>query len=490
MKEYILALDLGTTEIKYALYDHKLSELAIISSIYNLEINGKQVEFEAEEYWTICKKGIKDIVVKAGIDAKNIRAISLSSQAETLVLVDKEGQPLRKAISWLDNRSSRQCDHIKKKFDENKSFQITGQPGVVNTWPVTKILWIRENQPQIFENASKFLLLKDYIIYKLTGRYISEYTVYNFSYYFDIISKEYWQEMLDFTGISTDRLPELVEPGKDIGNLEDRVIKELGFSSKITLNVGALDQMSGMLGTGNIKEGIVSEATGTVLAISTMKKDPLFSELKVPCHYNAIKDSYILLMVCESGGINLGWFKDNLYMKNDFEEINRDAASVPRGSEDLIYLPYIAGVNSPEYDPDARGVFYGINITHSSRHFARAVMEGVAFLIRKNLEHFGKLGVNPEKVISLGGGSKSDVWNQIKADVTGKKIVVNSSRESASLGAAIMAAAGLGYFSDIPKAVDEAVKIRKIFKPLDTGAYDRQYRLFLDVYDRLFKNGT
>ena len=487
MKNYILTLDLGTTEIKFALFDLKLSEITKVSSNYNLQINKEFVEFEAEEYWNICKKGIKDLIDISGIDPREIASISLSSQAETLVVVDRDGKPLRKAISWLDNRSQKECQILKDEFSEDNGYKITGQPDIVTTWPITKILWLKENEKQVFKNACKYLLLKDYIIYKLTGKYMSEYTVYNFSYYFDIINKCYWKEMLDFVGIKEDQLPQLVEPGEDIGQFTDENIDEFNFSKNISLNVGALDQMAGMIGVGNISKGIISETTGTVIAICTMLEKPLFNNLKIPCHYNAIQDSYILLTVCESGGINLGWFKDNLYVNKDFKNIDKDAEKVSPGSDGLVFLPYIAGVNSPEYNPDAKGVFYGINITHKNEHFSRAIMEGVGYLIRKNLDHIGELGIEPEKIISLGGGSKSDVWNQIKADITGREIVVNKSRESTSLGAAILAAVSLGWFKNIEEATKNVVKIRKIFKPGKSMVYRKQYEVFLDIYDRLFR---
>jgi len=175
-----------------------IKEIAKFSSNYNLQIKKNFVEFEAEEYWNICKEGIKNLLSISNIDPRKIISISLSSQAETLVVMDRDGKPLRKAISWLDNRSQKECQILKDEFNEDLGYritgQITGQPDIVTTWPITKILWLKENEKQVFKNAYKYLLLKDYIIYKLTGKYISEYTVYNFSYYFDIINKCYWRD--------------------------------------------------------------------------------------------------------------------------------------------------------------------------------------------------------------------------------------------------------------------------------------------------------
>jgi len=486
MEKYILVIDLGTTEVKFGLYNSRLEEICKHSMKYKLDTNSKFIEFDAEEYWHACKKGIQDLLSKSKIDSKKVASISLSSQAETLVVLDSNSKPLRKAISWLDSRSTDECKILKENFNVDDGYNITGQPDIITTWPITKMLWIKRNEKDKFAKVYKYLLLKDYIIYKFTGKFISEYTVYNFSYYLDIINKKYWEDILKFIGISTSQLPKLIEPGEIAGGLLDENIKEFNFSSDIHLNVGALDQMAGMIGVGNIKEGIVSETTGTVLAICTMVDKPLVNKYKIPCHYNAVKNTYILLSICESGGISLEWFKNNFYDDKNYSYINREIEKIAPGSNGLIFLPYLTGVNSPELDPNAKGVFYGINISHNRAHFARSIMEGIAYLIRKNLDYLKKLNINTNKLISLGGGSKSNVWNQIKADVIGKNIIVTGQDEPALLGAAIMAAVKLGLYKDINDAVNSLIKTKKVYCPLNNRVYEKQYRTFLDLYNRLW----
>jgi sugar (pentulose or hexulose) kinase len=222
-----------------------------------------------------------------------INLIFLSNQAKTLFILDRNGEPLRKAISWLDNCSQKESRILKNEFDENVGYRKICQPYIVTTWPMTKILWLRQNKVEVFKRAYKYLILKDYIIYKLAGRYFSEYTIYDFSYYFDIINKNYCKEILDFTGINEYRLPELVKPGEGLGRLCDDILKEFKLSRNITLNAGSIDQIAGMISIGNIDEGIISETTGTIPAIGTILKKPFFNELKIPCHYNAIKNTYI-----------------------------------------------------------------------------------------------------------------------------------------------------------------------------------------------------
>jgi len=485
MEKYILTIDLGTTAVKFGLYNSRLEEICKHSTKYSLDINSEFIEFDVEEYWSICKKGIQDLLLKSKINSKKVASISLSSQAETLVILDREGKPLRKAISWLDSRSGEECNILKDNFDIDDGYKITGQPDIVTTWPITKILWIKRNEKEIFDRAYKYLLLKDYVIYKFTGKFISEYTIYNFSYYFNIVKKRYWEDILRFVGIDTSQLPELIEPGEIAGNLLKENLKDFNFSSSIYLNVGALDQMAGMIGVGNIREGIVSETTGTVLAICTMLEKPLINRYRIPCHYNAVKNTYILLPICESGGISLEWFKNNFYTGSDYSYINREIEKIAPGSNGLIFLPYLTGVNSPELDSNAKGVFYGINISHNRSHFARSIMEGIACLIRKNLDYLKKLNINTNKLISLGGGSKSNVWNQIKADVIGKGIIVTEQGEPASLGVAILAAVKLGLYKDLKNAVDNSVRIKKVYNPCNDQVYEKQYKIFLDLYKRL-----
>ncbi len=486
MTKYILTIDLGTTLIKFGLFNFEMSLVSKHQEEYGLTYYRNFIEFDPEEYWGVIKKGVNSLIFKSGIDQKKILVISLSSQAETLILLDKNNKPLKNAISWLDNRSAEECDLLKENFDTDKCYKITGQPDIITTWPITKILWIKRHEEKIFERAYKILLLKDFIVYKLTGKFMSDYTIYNFSYYFNIIKKEYWKEILDFVGVRLSQLPELVEPGEMIGNIRSELIKEFNFNSDIALNIGALDQMAGMIGVGNINEGIVSETTGTVVAICTLLEKPVFTGLKIPCHYNAIKDTYILLPVCESGGVSLEWFKNNFFRGVDYGFIDERVYKVPEGSGGLIFLPYIVGVNSPEYNPNAKGVFYGIGINHTRDHFARAVMEGIAFLIKKNIDYIeDNLNFKIKEVISLGGGSKSSVWNQIKADILDKEIKITNSSEAASLGAAMIAAVKLGIYKNVNEIADKVIKTKKVYKPAGHEAYEKSYELFNKIYKKL-----
>jgi sugar (pentulose or hexulose) kinase len=482
---YILTIDLGTTNIKSVVFDSSLRQVSQAASEVRYRTAGAFVEFDPDGYWKTCRDRIVEAIRGAGIDPRAVRALSLTGQAESLVILDERLEPLRMGISWMDNRSVSECEDLRRVFPPDVGYGITGQPDIITTWPITKILWLREHEKEIYRQVRSYLLIKDFILHKLTGNLVGEYTVYNFSYYFDIVQKRFWEEALEYAGIREAQLPELVEPGARAGELTRERATELGLAPGVPVNAGALDHFAAMIGSGNIREGMVSETTGTVLAVATMVRKPSTGAHRLPCHYGAIRGSYVMLPVCESGGISLEWFKRNFYPDAGFDGIDREVERLGPETGEVIFLPYLTGTNSPEFDPRAAGVFYGLKVRHTKAHLARAVMEGVAFLLKKNLDVLERLCGGMDGIISLGGGARSDLWNRIKADITGKPVTVPESVESASLGAAILAAVEIGMFPDIPSAVKTCVRAGRVFKPGRQGAHEGTYRRFIEIYERL-----
>jgi sugar (pentulose or hexulose) kinase len=485
MEKHIISLDLGTTNVKVALYNSKLEEIDVHSRKVKYSVKGDFVEFDPESYWVICAENIKSSIKSTGIDPGSIVSLSVTGQAESLVLLDSKHRPLRMAISWMDERSKEECKILGSSFEREEVYMVTGLPEMITTAPISKILWIKRNEPEVFKRARKFLLIKDFILYKLTRRFISEYSTYSFSYYFDIVKKRYWQDILDFVNVSTDQLPQLIEAGETAGRVSREIAEEFNFSETAEVNTGALDHFAGMIGVGNVKEGILSETTGTVLAMAMLTKAPQINEFSQPCHCSALKNRYVLLPVCESGGASLEWFRQNFYNDISYENLNRKIEKVKSTESDLIFLPYITGANSPELDSGARGVFYGIRSRHGRADFARSVMEGITFLLRKNVEYLEKMGMRVENIISLGGGSKSALWNQMKADIIGKDILIPANKEAASFGAAILSAVKSGFYKDVYEAVDKLICIKDIYSPASVGFYEKNYKKFLSIYDNL-----
>jgi len=488
MEKYILSLDLGTTNIKAGIYNSTLEEISIVSFKISYINSSDFIEFDAEHYWQICKKCIIDVIEKSRVNPSDIDSISLTGQAETLVTIDKHNEILGNAISWMDTRSVTECYNLRKVFDVKHCYMITGQPEIVTTLPITKIMWMKSNLKSQFKKVKMFLLIKDYVIFRFTGKLVSEFSISSFTYYLDVINKKYWKEIIDYVGFNIEQLPELMEPGEYIVGVTPRICKDLGLKEDLVVNIGMLDHFSGMLGVGNTKEGILSESTGTVMALATILKTPSSDLFPLPFHYGPFQNKYSLLPVCESGGICYEWFRENFYQGNSFEEINKEVEDHLNYEDayNLLFLPYIMGANSPEFNFKAKGIFYGININNKKSDFARAVLEGVAFLLHKNIDFLKKKGINIKKVISLGGGSKSMLWNQIKADVTGREIYLPKYSESALFGAAISAATrlyNLDYdiiFSDIIKFSEKIVPNINNF-----SYYNKTYIKFNEIYKRL-----
>jgi xylulokinase len=480
----IIAIDLGTTNIKVAAYDDRLRQVAMESAGVSYLRDKDLVEFDADEYFVAVLAAIRRCCEKTDANPSWVKQIVLTGQAESLVLIDNKGVPVRNGISWLDMRSRRECIELREAFDEAVSYPITGQPSIIPTWPITKILWIRKHEKGNFDRVSKYLLLKDYIQYRLTGKIAGEYSIYNFSHYFDITKKGYWGDILSYCGVQSDQVPPLIEPCTILGTLLPDVAESLFLDSGVTLNVGTLDHFAGMIGTGNISRGIISESTGTVLSIATMGSAPSCNELRIPCHYGAFKDTYVLLPVCESGGISLEWYKDNFIPEYNYDVLNRKLAE-KAAPEGLIFLPYLTGVNAPDFNPNASGVFYGLRLNHDRLDLALAVMEGVAHLLKRNISSMEKVGITANRILSTGGGARSDLWSQMKADVTGYEIAIPQNEEAACLGAAMIGAVAAGSIKSYEEATTMCVSMKKVFTPRSGTSYARKHAMFDMLYRQL-----
>ena len=489
MENYIITLDLGTTNVKIGLYSSELKEISMLSLKVQYLNSENYVEFNPEHYWKLCKEGIKKIINTSMINPKNIFLISLTGQAETLILLDSDGKPLRHAISWMDSRSTIECEFLKKYFGGKESYVITGLPELITTWPITKILWVKNNEKEIFNKTDKFLLLKDYIIFKFTGRFFCDYSIAGFSYYFNIQKKEYWKEILDFVGVKTEQLPELINPVAIIGTLKDDVIKDLNLSEDIQINVGILDHFAGMVGVGNIKNGLLSETTGTALALAVLVQKPDEHFFPIPCHCGPF-NSYVLLPACESGGICLEWFKDNFYPRDSFKNIDLEVEKnlKPTMDKQLIFLPYIIGTNSPEFNQNAKGIFYGLKIQHKKIDLAISILEGLSYLLRKNIEFLEEKGIRVDRIISLGGGAKSKIWNQIKADIIHRNIYLPIYQEATSFGAAILGALvskKIEKIYDAQQFIDKYIEFTTV---TPNNAYRQYYNNGFYQFTEIYRN--
>ncbi len=496
--ESILGLDLGTTALKCALHDLQGNVIAKASVEYELITpDANSVEMEVETYWKAFKSALGKVLKDSSVSPSSIRALGISAQGETLILAEKNGKPLRRAIVWLDNRAQREAAVLDEKFGSRQTYEITGQVKIVPTWPASKILWVKNHERQIFEKTGKFLLLEDYFLHHLTGEFVCEGSLVTSTCYWNFRSRTWWPEMLAELGISTDQLPEYHESGEVVGKLCKDTAQELGLNPETLVCTGALDQACGAIGVGNIQPGIFSENTGAALAIcASVKQATLDPAGQMPCHYHGLPGLY-MLHTFTGGGIVLRWFRDEFAKMemvvgktsglDAYELLGMEAGRVPAGCEGLVMLPHLQGAMAPEANPAAKGVFYGFTLRHSRGHFTRAIMEAVCFIVRRNIEVIEGMGVPVTEIRALGGGARSEIWKQIEADVTKRPVLTTNNEEAATLGAAILAGKAIGLYSSVPEAVSQMVQIKARFEPNreNLSVYDEAFKTYIDLYNAL-----
>ena len=466
-----LGLDVGTTSLKAAIFDETGKRLGFRSVDYTLDTDPETgyIEFDAESYITMCKTVIAELSAECG----KPDALSVDTQGETMILVDDAGKPLCPAVVWLDNRAEREAEEVKADFGSKRVYEITGQPEITAGWPACKLLWFRRHRPEIFRKTEKIFLLEDWILYRLSGEFVTEPTIQSSSVYFDINRRVWWREMLDYIGVKESQLPRVA-----------RSMERIGEYRGIPVVTGGLDQIAGTVGCGVTDESKISEMTGTIMAICSMtdRVPPYDPESIIPCHLHALEGKYCRILWSSTAGMALKWFKNNFAESFSFRELDELAAPIPPGCDGMTVLPYFTGSTMPKYNPDAKATFSGVTLAHTRGHFARAIMESVAYLLREDLEYIGDDAIDEIRV--TGGGASSPLWVQMKADVTGKTLRTVSESETACLGCAIFAAVGIGAFPSVPDAANRLVAPNAAYLP--SGAdYSAGYARFQALDDRM-----
>ena len=472
-------IDLGSTNTKCSLYSNDLKLLASAATPIRYSGEGGIVEFDGEQYVAELTELIGKAREMAG--GGEIDAIAFTGQAESLVVLGKDGKPLCPVMSWMDTRSEQEVAEISAAFDPKLVEKLTGQTAVTSSWPASKILWLSRHEEKLFAAADKYLMLKDYVVYALTGKLLGDMSIATFTGYFDIYGKKYWPEMMSFCGIRADQLPELAEPLTVAGPMKAELCKKLGLAKAPLINVGTLDHFAGMIGTGNLTSGQVTLSTGTVMALAVRCQEPVDRNSGIATHYGFVPDSYVMLAVAESGGVSLEWFRKTCMGTMGYGEMNE--ALTDHGEDELLFLPYLVGANAPEFDPRATGVFYGLSSSVKTEEMAHAVMEGVSFVLRKNCEAMAAKGTVPSSIIATGGGSKSPIWCQLQADITGLPVRVPQEPDAAVLGAAMIAAVSAGRFASLEAAAKDCVAMKAEYLPGRKEYFDRKYKKFTALYE-------
>lgn len=495
---YILGIDVGTTSLKSVLLNNEGTLLASVMKEYTLDSGPNDTcEVHPDVYWEITCQVINELIFSAKINPEKIKGLAFSSQGETLIVVDDNGKPIRKAIVWLDNRSTNEAKEIEDKFGSQLIMDVTGQPEIVPTWPATRILWIKKNEPETFRKAHKYLLVEDYLMYKMTGSYHTEYSLVSSTLYFDINKKSWYTDMLKFIGISEIQLPQINPSGISVGNLTAEAARETGLTTNTQCVTGAYDHPAGAIGAGSIHSGDVTLTIGGSMAMCVSMDSPVTDlALKLPCQCHAVNGLYFLLPYGQTAGMVLRWFRDE-FCGSELAEASKsgvdaydlmvnEAAEIAPGADGLVMLPHLMGAGSPEFMSEARGVFAGIKMGMTKAHFTRAILESVVCMINRNIQIMKEQGIFVRDIHVLGGGSKSRTWVQILADMTGIPVNTLMISDNAAMGAALLAGVGTGLFIDLEMACRKSVKSQTLIEP--DRSMNEKYKSVYDKYVQLYQS--
>ncbi len=486
--KYFIGIDSSTTATKALLMDETGKVVGVASSEYTFETpHPLWSQQDPALWWDATIKSIKKLLSDSGIRGTEIGAIGLTGQMHGLVMLDKGGNVLRPAILWNDQRTGSQCDLIRERLGKQRLIQITGNDALTG-FTAPKILWVQQEEPEVYKKVDKILLPKDYVRYKLTGDYAVDRAGGAGTILFDVAKRTWSEEVLKALGIDPEWMPPTFEGTEVTGVVSLGAAELTGIAAGTPVVGGGGDQAAAAVGTGAVREGVVSLSLGTSGVIFASTDTPAIEpegRLHAFCH--AVPGKWHLMGVMLSAAGSLRWHRDTFAPNEDYGKFVQKAEEIAPGSDGLLFLPYLTGERTPYPDPLARGSFVGLTVRHTLNHLTRSVLEGVSFGLRDSFELMksaGLAGISQVRV--TGGGAKSPLWRQILADVLGAEMVTVNSEEGAAYGAALLAATGAGAFPSVEEACDKTIKITGSTVPSGTGTlYDAYYQEYRALYPAL-----
>ena len=485
---YFIGIDTSTTATKALVMDQEGQVVAVAAAEYAFETpRPLWSEQHPDLWWQGTQTSIRAALAKAGVTADQIGAIGLTGQMHGLVLLDAAGNVLRPAILWNDQRTQEQCDEIHRRIGREKFIQITGNVALTG-FTAPKILWVKENEPEVYARAAHCLLPKDFVRYKLTGDFAVDKADGAGTVLMDIRQRDWSHEVLTALDIPYAWMPQLFEGPQVTGVLTAEAAAATGLRSGIPVVAGGGDQAAQAVGVGAVKEGIIALTLGTsgvVFASTNAAFIEREGRLHAFCH--AVPGRWHLMGVMLSAGGSLRWYRDTFSPGLGYDDLLAPAAKIAAGAEGLLFLPYLTGERTPYPDPLARGAFVGLTVRHSQPHCTRAVLEGVAFGLKDSFELMKAAGLPQiEQVRVSGGGAKSPFWRQILADVFNCELVTVNTTEGAAYGAALLAATGSGIYADIAAACQATIEVTGRTTPSEAvKSYETLYPWYRDLYPAL-----
>lgn len=483
MKHFI-GIDLGTQSMKGILMAPDGTQLAQASVSYIPDFpRPNWCEHDVTVWENALRDVVQSLIAASSVTPSEVGMIGFASQCGGVVPIGYDGVPLRKCILWLDRRSEPQCEKIKEHISVEDALHLVGS-AITSTLRAPKIMWLRDNEPEVYQKTMAFLEVGEYMVYFLTGELVSDYAHTSITCLYDVANREFSPRMSKITGINPDKLCEVRAAADIAGNLKKNVAEFLGLTEATQVVVGSGDQHAGSIGSGLVGPGQILNIMGTSEIIAGASAAPVYDEanlLKTHLHvdpkYWQIEQGALISGAC------MRWYVDNL-ARMTYAEMNAEAAKVPAGSNGLLFLPALSGSNSPEVNGYARGIFFGLTMSHTLPFLTRAVYEGCAFAFRDNINRLISMNMGDGDIIATGGGTKSELWMQIKADVVGKEIKVIKNCEPTALGAAMLAGVAQKNFSSFQEAVDQLLEYGRSYTPNPAmkSVYDNMYGFYRNLY--------
>ena len=475
-----IGVDLGTSAVKLLLMDEKGNIKKIVSKEYQLFFpHPGWSEQKPEDWFKQVIIGIKELI--SDCNKESVAGISFGGQMHGLVLLDDKDNVIRPAILWNDGRTKEETDYLNNVIGKDKLSEYTSNIAFTG-FTAPKILWVRKNEPDNFKKINKIMLPKDYLVYRLSGAFSTDYSDASGMLLLDVKNKRWSKEMLDICGITEKKLPKLYESYEVVGNLKSDIAKELGLTEKVKIIAGAGDNAAAAIGTGTVGDGSCNISLGTSGTIFIASKKFGVDENNA-LHSFAHADGNYHLMGCmlSAASCNKWWSEEILKTNNYSEEQN---AITKLGENNVYFLPYLMGERSPHNDPMARAMFMGMSMDTTREDMTQAVLEGVAYALRDSLEVARSLGIKIERTKICGGGAKSPLWKKMIANILNLKVDIIESEEGPALGAAILAAVGCGEYANVEEAVNKLINVVETIEPEYelVEKYDKGYEKFRRIY--------
>jgi xylulokinase len=481
----LLGIDLGTTGCKAVLYDQDGTLLGESYLEYGLiTLSSTMIEQDPEAWWDLTCQAIHLVLDDANADRSAVRGLAVSSQGLSFVLLDEQGRPLCNAINWLDCRASDEIADILELYSEGELFAITGKR-VLPFYVLPKLLWLRKHRPELWRQTHKVLMGHDYLVYRLCGEYVTDHSMAGGTLLYDLQALDWSNELLESFQIPPEILPVIRWSGTLLGPVRPKVAEALHLRPDTVVSVGGQDQKCATLGAG-IQDGTAALTLGTAGGVLQMLDRPLVDpQMRVATFTFVAPHRWVLEGVVSTGAGSLRWYRDIICPSVPYSKLDEEAMSAPRGADGVLFYPHLSGAGSPRWKSQARGTFHGLSLAATRAHLTRAVLEGVAYQLRENLDATEDLAGPVEKAIIFGGGARSELWREIIGDVINRPLAWAHTVEAANLGASMLAGLGCGAFSTLARAREAMVGTQTCRQPDPEGV-----QVYASLYEDYVRTET